>query len=209
MYQCIHLNRYAEQQQFYLLPPANEVWGKVIFLHLSVILFTGRGALPQCMLDTTSLGPGTPPGADIPLGVDTPQSRHPLQSRHPPAQCMLGDTANKRAVRILLECILVFMCEQRTKLRSTRGIFFFRIKDGTIDYTLVPDKGLRWSLQNFGKRISVSHYIGGSNLGLARDALPGPISFIFTQFLGKNWPNSSWCHHRLVNSGSATALTYI
>ena len=25
----------------YLLPPANEVWGKVIFLHLSVILFTG------------------------------------------------------------------------------------------------------------------------------------------------------------------------
>ena len=24
-----------------LLPPANEVWGKVIFLHLSVILFTG------------------------------------------------------------------------------------------------------------------------------------------------------------------------
>ena len=26
---------------FWLLPPANEVWGKVIFLHLSVILFTG------------------------------------------------------------------------------------------------------------------------------------------------------------------------
>ena len=24
-----------------LLPPANEVWGKVIFLHLFVILFTG------------------------------------------------------------------------------------------------------------------------------------------------------------------------
>ena len=26
-----------------LLPPANEVWGNVIFLHLSVILFTGGG----------------------------------------------------------------------------------------------------------------------------------------------------------------------
>ena len=26
------------------LPPANEVWGKVIFLHLFVILFTGQGA---------------------------------------------------------------------------------------------------------------------------------------------------------------------
>ena len=24
-----------------MLPPANEVWGKVIFLHLFVILFTG------------------------------------------------------------------------------------------------------------------------------------------------------------------------
>ena len=27
-----------------LLPPANEVWGKVMFLHLSVILFTGGGS---------------------------------------------------------------------------------------------------------------------------------------------------------------------
>ena len=30
-------------QGAYLLPPANEVWGKVIFLHMSVILFTGGG----------------------------------------------------------------------------------------------------------------------------------------------------------------------
>ena len=29
-----------------LLPPANEVWGKVIFLHLSVILFTGGVSCP-------------------------------------------------------------------------------------------------------------------------------------------------------------------
>ena len=29
------------------LPPANEVWGKVIFLHLSVILFTGWGVPGQ------------------------------------------------------------------------------------------------------------------------------------------------------------------
>ena len=27
---------------FVLLPPANEVWGKVMFLHLCVILFTRR-----------------------------------------------------------------------------------------------------------------------------------------------------------------------
>ena len=36
-----------------------------------------------------------------------PRKQTPLGSRHPPVQCMLGDTGNKRAVRILLECILV------------------------------------------------------------------------------------------------------
>ena len=41
-----------------LLPPANEVWGKVIFLHLFVILFTG-GGMPQCML---GYHPPPPPG---------------------------------------------------------------------------------------------------------------------------------------------------
>ena len=68
------------------LPPANEVWGKVIFLHLFVILFTG-GGLPQCMLGYHPPGPG---------------------AHTPPAQSMLGDTVNARAVRILLECYLVF-----------------------------------------------------------------------------------------------------
>ena len=38
----------------WLLPPANEVWGKVIFLHLCVILFTGGGGLPP--------GGSLPPG---------------------------------------------------------------------------------------------------------------------------------------------------
>ena len=46
----------------YLLPPTNEAWGKVIFLHLFVILFTG-GGLPQCMV-----------------------GYHPHRSRHPPLQ---------------------------------------------------------------------------------------------------------------------------
>ena len=66
--------------------------GKVMFLQLSVILFRGAGGgLTQCMLGYHSppQGAGTPP------------------SRHLPAQCMLGDTANKRAVCILLECSLV------------------------------------------------------------------------------------------------------
>ena len=60
----------------WFLPPANEVWGKVIFLHMSVILFTG--------------------GVSAPLDADP----HPLDADPP-------DTVNKRAVRILLECILV------------------------------------------------------------------------------------------------------
>ena len=46
--------------------------------------------------------PGTPPRADTPLEADTPRTRHP-----PAVQCMLGDTGNKRGVRILLKWILV------------------------------------------------------------------------------------------------------
>ena len=50
-----------------------------------------------------------------PLGISpTPRDQLPPQTRytlwdqvHPPEQCMLGDTGNKRVVRILLECILV------------------------------------------------------------------------------------------------------
>ena len=92
--------------------------GKVMFLQLSVILFTG-GGLPQCMLGyhTPTRHPPpeqTPPWRRHPPGAGTPQSRHP-QSRHPPqcrdppAQCMLRDTANKWAVCILLECNLVLL----------------------------------------------------------------------------------------------------
>ena len=48
---------------FVYLPPANEVWGKEIFLHLSVILFTEGGVpgqVPQA---------GTPPGRYTPRGA--------------------------------------------------------------------------------------------------------------------------------------------
>ena len=77
------------------LPPANEVWGKIIFLHLSVILFMGGEG---------STWAGTPPqGRYIPLGRYTPSpSRYtpgrytplgrytPPGQVHPPLQCMLG-----------------------------------------------------------------------------------------------------------------------
>ena len=65
---------------------ANAVWGKVIFSEVCVKNFVHRVGLPHCML-------GYPVG-----------SRPP-----PPEQCMLGDTGNKLAVRILLECNLVLI----------------------------------------------------------------------------------------------------
>ena len=85
-----------------LITVRNEVT-KVMFLHLSVILFTVAGGLPQCMLGyqppgtrhppRTSHPPGaadTPPMIRHPLGADPPEPGTPLdqappsESRHPP-----------------------------------------------------------------------------------------------------------------------------
>ena len=44
------------------LPPANEVWGKVMFLHLCVILFTGEGVASQYASQVTWPGWGLHPG---------------------------------------------------------------------------------------------------------------------------------------------------
>ena len=60
-----------------------EVVAKVLFLHLSVILFTGGVCLSACW-DT--------PREQTPPGADTPQSRQPPQSRHPPG----ADTPRSR-----------------------------------------------------------------------------------------------------------------
>ena len=56
-----------------LLPPANEVWGNLIFLHLFVILFTG--GVP----DTHPPGPGTPPRTRY-----TPRPGTPPGTRYTP-----------------------------------------------------------------------------------------------------------------------------
>ena len=68
----------------------NEV-AKVMFLHLSVILFTGGVCLSACW-DTTPPGPGTPdpqeqtpPGTRHPLRAGTPREQaHPLAAGTPP-----------------------------------------------------------------------------------------------------------------------------
>ena len=93
----LHSDRDRDREP--LLPPANEVWGKVIFSVACVKNSVHIGGLPQCMLGYHPLPP-TPPEQTPPPGPGTPL----------PAQYMLGDTVNKRAVCILLECNLVFYC---------------------------------------------------------------------------------------------------
>ena len=95
-----------------------------MFLHLSVSHsvhrggeYLGRYTPPPGQLhppgQVHSLGrytpqADTPPRAGTPPWTGTPPRQvHPLSRYTPSEQCMLGDTGNKRAVRILLECILV------------------------------------------------------------------------------------------------------
>ena len=89
----------------FFISARNEVGARLCF-HRHLSFCSQGGCLHQCM-----------------LGCHTPRSRHspwkqtPTRCRHTPPpeqtppllQSMLGDTVNKRAVRILLECNLVFM----------------------------------------------------------------------------------------------------
>ena len=83
---------------------------QVMFLHLSVILFTEEVGIPACI--TGHMGRHPPgqaphPQADTPPPwADTPQGRLP-QGRHPRPPGRHPHVVNERAVRILLECILV------------------------------------------------------------------------------------------------------
>ena len=113
---------------WWLLPPANEVWGKVIFSEACVKNSVHGGCLLQVHAGMPPPWKQTPPGsshpprkqippwsrppwkqthlpeADTPQEADTP---HPWEQT-PPPQSMFGDMVNARVVRILLECNLVF-----------------------------------------------------------------------------------------------------
>ena len=110
------------------LPPANEVCEGYVFTPVCQSFCSRVGG--ACW-DTTPWKQTSPPEADTPQ-KQTPGTRHPPEpdtprtrpppepdtprkQTLPPAQCMLGDTVNKRAVCILLECNLVcslFSCDQ-------------------------------------------------------------------------------------------------
>ena len=94
----------------------NEVLAKIIFLHLSVIHSVHRGGGVTCLVrggvcltnppqDQTP----DPPRDQTPPEQTPPRSRHPPGADTPPGSSSLGDTVNARPVRILLECILVFI----------------------------------------------------------------------------------------------------
>ena len=96
-----------------LLPPANEVWGKVMLLYMSVIL--SRGWLPSMHHRSHDQGGLLPGGSASREGsasrgwmcIQGGSASGGVGQTCPPANRILQDTVNKWAVRILLECILV------------------------------------------------------------------------------------------------------
>ena len=102
-----------------LAPRSGKYWichckPKVMFLHLSVILFTG-GCLPQCMLGYTPHGQ-TPPLGRHPPWADTLHGQTPPRQTPPSRRLLL------RTVRIQLECILVIQIEFPVKV-DRREVF--------------------------------------------------------------------------------------
>ena len=105
-----------------LLPPANEVWGKVMFLHMSVILSTGwRGSLydvtscPMFLLGGLCLWPHVTSGGVCPERVSV---QGVSQTETPPTE--------ERVVHILLECILVLKYFQLQVLQTAQqNIIYF------------------------------------------------------------------------------------
>ena len=128
------------KRQFLL--PSNEVWGKVIFLHLFVILFTGQVSAPGegvpalgggCLVqgDAWPRGCACSRGGCLLLGGTCSPGGCLVET--PPRRLLL------RAVRILLECILVhdiFSDQQRTEYEA-----FFRWHAGV----LILRKGTWWN----------------------------------------------------------------
>ena len=104
-----------------------------------------------------------PPWADTSLGRHTPpEQTHSSLGRHPPLRSACLDTVNKRAVRILLECILVIKVflvldplSMWLRLDQQNGIFWIHL-----------------NLKFKGKLSYVSKIRGGSKIPLRRERQP-------------------------------------
>ena len=86
-----------------MLPPATKLGQGYVFTGVCHSVNRGDVCLSACWDTTPPEQTPRPPGADT-----------LLQEQTPPVQSMLGNTVNARAVRILLECNLVFYatCKQ-------------------------------------------------------------------------------------------------
>ena len=102
-----------------LLPPTKEVWGKVMFLHVSVILFSRAGVSASecggcfqgvCTLPWTHPQTHTP-WRHTPAHAHTHTHTHTHPSVYTDTHTLTHAMANERAVRILLECFLVYLCK--------------------------------------------------------------------------------------------------
>ena len=98
----VNLDGKVTLQSMYIYRPQRSC-GKVMFSQASVILFTGGVSV------RTVLNP--PPGRD-PLRTETTPGQRPPRQRTPLY-------SNELAVRILLECILVWQCIQNFDLNPT------------------------------------------------------------------------------------------
>ena len=109
-----------EDNHISYFPAANDVWGNVMFLHPCVIVFTGVGLASHMhhwsqSHDQGGLHPGgicIQGGRCLHPGGGSASTVGGLHlggvGKTPPPPRALQDTVNKRAVRILLECILVW-----------------------------------------------------------------------------------------------------
>ena len=134
-----------EVRQSRFLPPANEVWGKVIFLHLSVILFHGGGEYlgRYTSWAGTPSQAGTPPGQVHPL-AGTPLGRYTPSSPLDRYTCPWAGTPPRQVHP--LECILVLIvvapraieCENDTFPRLFSVVFVMEKKNVPVLYIHLP-----------------------------------------------------------------------
>ena len=110
------------------------------------------------------------------------------------SSCTLFEEKDNYSDQAHSTCYLRFlvMLHQISMETSTRLCIYFKVTNLThVLFSKVTNFVHLMVKSQFAIQICSTHYIGGSKVGGARDALPhpGPISFIFMQFSGKFWPN--------------------